>query len=235
MAPATELATIPLASGAAIEDADSPAGKVWQSTLDTVSQQDGFQRAYYGREVENQSVLQLFIGSSIPSSPPTNHATDTSTPTDWDSLDHHKQFIGSPTYGPFAKHLMTIVDGPLTMLHANFAPHPPTAALGTASPVTEVLTFYFEGENDGFDSKLRQFIKVISDNAEGFKAASGGWVIEDVEYKGKKGKAYVAILGWESVEAHMNFRETQTFKDSINIVRADPLGMEVHHTEFLER
>ena len=130
---------------------------------------------------------------------------------------------------------MTIVDGPLTMLHANFAPHPPTAALGTTSPVTEVLTFYFEGENDGFDSKLRQFIKVISDNAEGFKAASGGWVIEDVEYKGKKGKAYVAILGWESVEAHMNFRETQTFKDNINIVRADPLGMEVHHTEFLER
>lgn len=156
-------------------------------------------------------------------------------PTDWDSLDHHKQFIASPIYGPFAKHLMTIVDGTLTMLHANFAPHPPTAALGTISPVTEVLTFYFEKENDGFDSKLRQFIKVISENAEGFKAASGGWVIEDVEYKGKKGKAYVAILGWESVKAHMNFRETQAFKENINIVRADPLGMEVHHTEFVAR
>lgn len=64
MAPATELATLPLASGAAIEDPDSPAGKVWQSTLDTVSQQDGFQRAYWGREVENQSVLQLFVGTS---------------------------------------------------------------------------------------------------------------------------------------------------------------------------
>lgn len=62
MTPATELATLPLASGAAIEDADSPAGKVWQSTIDTVSQQDGFQRLYWGREVENQSVLQLFIG-----------------------------------------------------------------------------------------------------------------------------------------------------------------------------
>lgn len=62
MAPATELATIPLASGAAIEDSNSPAGKVWQSTLDTVSQQDGYQRIYYGREVENPSVLQLFIG-----------------------------------------------------------------------------------------------------------------------------------------------------------------------------
>lgn len=64
MAPATELATLPLSSGATIEDANSPAGKVWQSTLDTVSTQEGFQRAYYGREVENPSVLQLFIGIS---------------------------------------------------------------------------------------------------------------------------------------------------------------------------
>ena len=62
MAPATELATIPLVSGATIEDPNSPAGKIWQSTLDTVSQQEGFQRSYWGREVENPSVLQLFVG-----------------------------------------------------------------------------------------------------------------------------------------------------------------------------
>lgn len=64
MAPATEIATLPLFAGATIEDPDSPAGKVWQSTLDTVSAQDGFQRAYYGREVENQSVVQLLIGEA---------------------------------------------------------------------------------------------------------------------------------------------------------------------------
>lgn len=215
MAPATELATIPLASGAAIEDPNSPAGKVWQSTLDTVSQQDGYQRIYYGREVENPSVLQLFI--------------------DWDSFEHHKKFIASPIYGPFAKHLMTIVDGPLSMCHANLTPHPPTVAIGTASPITEVLTCYFEKEDDGFQSKVDQLIKAISENAEGFKAASGGWVIEDVEYEGKKGKAYFMVLGWESVEAHMNFRETQAFKDNIHLLKEGPLGMEVHHTEFMEK
>lgn len=64
MAPATEIATLPLVAGATIEDPDSSAGKVWQSTLDTVSAQDGFQRAYYGREVENQSVVQLLIGEA---------------------------------------------------------------------------------------------------------------------------------------------------------------------------
>lgn len=64
-APATEIATLPLSSGANIEDPSSAAAKVWQATLDTVSQQDGFQRAYYGREVENQSVVQLLIGKSF--------------------------------------------------------------------------------------------------------------------------------------------------------------------------
>ena len=65
MVPATEIATLPLIAGATIEDPDSSAGKVWQSTLDTVSAQDGFQRAYYGREVENQSVVQLLIGEDL--------------------------------------------------------------------------------------------------------------------------------------------------------------------------
>lgn len=147
--------------------------------------------------------------------------------------------MSSTIYMPFAKHLMTIVDGPLTMRHANLTPHPPTAALGAASPVTEVLTSYFEKEDEGFQSKFDQLVRVISDSAEGFKAASGGWVVEDVEYQGKQGKkgkkAYVGLLGWESVEAHMACRETQAFKDNRHLLREDSLGVEVHHTKFVER
>ena len=130
---------------------------------------------------------------------------------------------------------MTIVDGPLTLHHATLTPHPPTAALGAASPVTEVLTCYFETEDAGFGSKVDRLVKAIADNAEGFKGAAGGGVVEDVEYEGEKGKAYVGLLGGESVEAHMKFRETQAFKDNIHLLREDPLGMEVHHTEFVEK
>ena len=130
---------------------------------------------------------------------------------------------------------MTIVDGPFTMRHATFTPHPATPALGTSSPVTEVVTCYFEKENEGFQSKIDQLVKAISENAEGFKGAAGGWVFEDVEYEGKKGKAYVWLLGWESVEAHMAFRETQAFRDNIHLLREDPLGSEMHHTKFVEK
>ena len=74
---------------------------------------------------------------------------------------------------------------------------------------------------------------MISENADGFKGSAGGWVIEDVEYKGKKGKAYVSTIGWESVQAHMTFRETAAFKENIGLIREKPLGVEVHHTEFV--
>ena len=63
MAPATEIATLPLVAGAQIEDPSSPAGTVWKSTIDTILAADGVQRAYWGRQVENPTVIDLLIGS----------------------------------------------------------------------------------------------------------------------------------------------------------------------------
>lgn len=62
MAPATEIAALPLIPGAQIEDPSAPAGAVWKSTIDTLLAQEGFQRAYWGRQVENPSVLELLVG-----------------------------------------------------------------------------------------------------------------------------------------------------------------------------
>jgi len=198
---------------------------------------DGFQKAYYGREVENPSVLQLFVGMS-------RHKAGSRSPTlipqlsDWDSYEAHQTFTKSSIYGPFAKHFMTIVDGKLSMYHANFDPHPPSAALSTDSPVTEVLTAYLTSKDESREGNLRKFVEVLK-GLEGFKAASGGWVIEDVEHErigpGKKGKAFVGVLGWESVEAHMKARETDAFKENIHLLREGPVAMEVHHTKFNEK
>lgn len=63
-APATEVAAIPLKAGAVIEHIESPAGKAWRSTIDTVSAQEGFQRCYYGREVEHPGMLHFFVGKT---------------------------------------------------------------------------------------------------------------------------------------------------------------------------
>ncbi len=81
MAPASEIAILPLVSEAPIEDPSSDAGKVWKSTLDTVMAQDGYQRAYWGRQVESPDTLELVVGK-LPSSSRFGNGSD--------SLSHHK-------------------------------------------------------------------------------------------------------------------------------------------------
>lgn len=132
---------------------------------------------------------------------------------------------------------MTIVDGDLSMYHANFDPHPPTAALSTNAPVTEVLTAYFTSKDDSYEGNVRKLLDAFKD-IEGFRAASSGWVMEDVAHEKigseKKGKAFVALAGWDSVEAHQKARETDIFKNNAHVIREGPVALEMHHTTFNE-
>ena len=61
MSTVTEIATIPLKADATFEDSASAAGKVWASVVDTIAEQHGYQRLYYGREVENDKNLHLMV------------------------------------------------------------------------------------------------------------------------------------------------------------------------------
>ncbi|KAL8998362.1 MAG: hypothetical protein Q9169_002575 [Polycauliona sp. 2 TL-2023] len=219
---ATEIATIPLQPGVNIDDVNSTAGKVLQDTFNVLRQQDGYQRAYHGRQVENPNLWQLLV--------------------DWDSVDAHKNFQSHPSYGPFVKHLMSIVDGDVqSMCHAHLSPHPPsTAVSGTIAPVTEMITHYFsagisQSDQSAFESSVKQFSQVLEEKAEGFTGFASGWVVEEVEHEGVDGKAksWQSCLGWQSVEAHMAFRETEDFKDNVHLIRPDfNKAMTVHHTTF---
>ncbi|KAL8715853.1 MAG: hypothetical protein Q9220_000520 [cf. Caloplaca sp. 1 TL-2023] len=224
--PVTEIATIPLAVGAKIENADSPAGKVLNETFDTLGQQEGLQRIKYGRQVENPSVLQIFI--VVP---------------DWDSIDSHKKFMGQPYYGPFCKHLLSVVDGDMDIHHAQFFPHPASAAVGGPSAVTELVSHYFaadmsESDQTSFSDDVAKFAKVLESKAEGFKGFAGGWVIEDLTHKEVEGKTkmWQSCIGWESIDAHMRFRETQAFKDNVDLLRPESTkATTLHHVSFQEK
>jgi len=65
--PATEIAVLPLKAGATVEDPSSGAGQTFQYMLDTVSRQEGFQRVFWGRRIENETDVQLLIGKCCPS------------------------------------------------------------------------------------------------------------------------------------------------------------------------
>ena len=72
---ATEIAIFPLKEGKRPDDANSQPGQVLKDTLNTLTEQKGFQRAYWGREVENPDVFRLFV--------------------DWDTVEDHITFTKS--------------------------------------------------------------------------------------------------------------------------------------------
>ena len=128
------------------------------------------------------------------------------------------------------------------MSHANFTPHPPSAAVSRA-PVTERLTLFFPADISEVDKKtcdenFEKFLGILQEDAgTGFKAASLGWIVEDMKHEGIEGKAkaITGVIGWESVEAHMAFREHPAFKDNAGLLRGGGVkGSEVHHVKFQE-
>ena len=105
------------------------------------------------------------------------------------------------------------------------------------SPVTECLTFYFPTsfETSSFDASWAVYKKTLEKGKEvkGFRAASAGWVVEEVEHKGERCKAWVGFLGWESMDASMEYRDTKDFQGTIGALREGSKAIEAYHVEFL--
>jgi hypothetical protein len=108
---------------------------------------------------------------------------------------------------------------------------PPTVL--SSSPCVEFATFY--GVDDKFMSRTEKFLASIgSVDVDGYLENTFGPVIEEIakDDGSGKGKAIVVLIGWESKEKHMAFRETQTFKDNIPLLREGVAAAEVFHVEF---
>lgn len=219
MAPVTEIATLPLATGMEIEDPTSPAGQSWANVLDTLQKQEGYQRSFYGRQLEDPQLVQLFV--------------------DWDSYESHETFMKSSIYGPTMQRLASILNGAIDVKHASFDPHLPSNAIGkTNAPVTEVLLAVLSSKDENYASNAAKFAKLTRDNANGCKGASTGWVREQVGHESlgeaQKGFVYAFVIGWESKDVHLAFRETTAFKESISLIRDGAQALQVNHTSFNE-
>jgi len=207
MSSVTEIATLFLKAGTDVEDQSSPVSQIAQEAISTISNQPGCQRIYYGPELEDSSILQLFI--------------------DWDSIDSHKQFMASPVYGAFMKTIGTILTKTPSLYH--FAPKPSPPTILSTAPIIEIATF-FQTE-DTFLSNVEKFVTTASPHMEGYLGHAYGPVIEEIEKEegAGKGKAVVLCIGWESREKHMTFRETETFRENIHLLREGMKGSEMHH------
>jgi hypothetical protein len=165
-----------------------------------------------------------------------NAVADSPLSTDWNSVKAHQDFNNTPAYPAFKERFQTFSGGPPRIIHVDFKPE---GALDKAitAPVTEVATFVFgpDGVPSGFGAGVEKFGAAIeAGSIPGFLIATYGFALEEVEIDGKKGKAAVLAIGWDSVDAHMQFRETQTFKDNIHFLRDGVAAAEMHHVQFLE-
>lgn len=157
---------------------------------------------------------------------------------DWDSVEAHKAFMASREYGPFSTKFGNILESPPQLHHANLDPHPPAPAVSSLrSPVTECLTLYFPTSFDrsGFNSTWPIFKKTLEEKADGFRAVSAGWVVEELELEGGKYQAWAGFLGWDSVDAHMKYRETEAFKGTIGGLRQGTKAIKAYHAIFEEK
>jgi len=211
----TEIATFPMKAGLNPGNPEDLSSQVLEDTFTTLRTRDGMQQIQFGTHVEDPSTLQLAIN--------------------WDSIDKHKEFIVDSSYGPFFEKFGKIAGGQGSMVHVDFKP-PGAVTKVFSAPVTEMATFYFEGEPpaDYIDGVHKLNQTVTKEEIAGYLGIAVGKTHEEVEKDGVKGHAMVAAIGWQSVDAHMEFRNTRTFKDIIPLLRSTSKGVEMHHVQFMQ-
>lgn len=135
---------------------------------------------------------------------------------------------------------MTACAGPISLFHVHLEPFPPTAAL---AEVTEFIRVYFPVDYSAEDQKtfhdnLVKFGSIVKRDWAECRGTAGGWAVEEVvdPKSSEKAKIYVCWIGWPSVESHMKYRETQSFKDNIHLLRGakDMKNIEVVHVAMQE-
>ncbi|PVH89440.1 hypothetical protein DL98DRAFT_508503 [Cadophora sp. DSE1049] len=207
--PVTEIAYITLKPDTDISGS-SDAAKAWKEGLTVIAKQEGYRGSSYGRAIESPDLLMWFI--------------------DWDSIDSHIKFTNSPAYAPFKDSLSALMTA-VHFHHVPFKPFPPTIL--TRAPVIEFATFL--DTEPHFLSNVDKFMSGIGTPEKCYGGAWGDSVEMDVGKHSDgsvKGKATVLLIGWESKEAHMKFRETEVFEKNIGHLREGMGGVEMFHVPF---
>ncbi|OTB08257.1 hypothetical protein M426DRAFT_317372 [Hypoxylon sp. CI-4A] len=224
MAPVTELILLPLNPSLDPETITA----TLQTNTATLLSQPGCQRVRTSRTHEDANQLRIFA--------------------DWDSVAAHQAFGANAAVStPFRERVASIIDASVPRrkpYHVEIAPFPPTvlngAGGGGKTPVAEVLHAYFASA-DASDAAFRaRTLDTVTRFFDGMLAfargmtgeTAAGWTVEDnLEFKGERCRALVAVLGWTAVEAHVQARQTDEFAKVIPLMRGlEKLkGMEVCH------
>ncbi|KAI9673972.1 MAG: hypothetical protein M1817_002178 [Caeruleum heppii] len=235
----TEICYFPVSPTTTIDDISSPAGQIWLDLLDTVRGEWACRKLHWGRQAEDKEMVVLMI--------------------EWVTLATFKQFRISTGYESFYESMSedfnSVFDDPTTVIHVPLTPSisltaQPTTTAGTpqpdpfTAPIIELVTFYFPrsispSAQKDFSALFQSFVAILRDeNVPGSHGEVSGWVEDGIHYEGQeeeKERAFVAVLGWDSIEAHMRFRDTEAFKRGIKGLREASERVTMVHVEFEEQ
>ena len=206
--PVTSIVILPLKEGVDTQQLSIPASDLHRSMhnlMDTILAAPGVRTIYWSVEVENPSRLRLLA--------------------EWDRGHEHvmSQTIPADKSTQFGQYL----SGEPVEYHVTFS-SPPDILGNEHTGATELLTVYFPADlsqelKDDFHNRMVKLGEAIKSGAKPgqYTGSVGGWTVEkEVPFHDGSGEglAYICLIGWESVEAHMDFRGTQAFKDNIGLL-----------------
>lgn len=144
--------------------------------------------------------------------------------------------MADPSYALFVDNLMNFLSAPPKPFHIE---EPGDLISAVSAPVTEVFFCYasFGVSKPSFEEPFSRFVNDSLKKASGCVGVASAWSIEDAEHaafaeEGGKGRRYASLIGWKSIDEHLKCKQTQDFKSTIPLVRANVKGMEMHHTQF---
>ncbi|KAF3761870.1 hypothetical protein M406DRAFT_358121 [Cryphonectria parasitica EP155] len=204
--PVTEVGCMTVRPGLDVMNETTREGKIVTTAWKAVtSEKTGPYRVSWGLEEENPVNFWAFF--------------------DFASVEEHQKFAQEHGSG-IVKDFPEVFDRGLFTKHIDVNPYP---AAALKSPVTEIMLAFFPSDvsdelKTAASDRVARFSETSLKKCADVQAVSFGWGVENDfpvrgGEEGQKGSMLIALIGWPSIDAHMKYRETDLFKDSVPLIR----------------
>ncbi|KAF1999298.1 hypothetical protein P154DRAFT_577020 [Amniculicola lignicola CBS 123094] len=175
----------------------------------------GVKQAYYGRQLEDPSIVNFAV--------------------DWSDSSKHDDLLASLTKGAAYAKLKPNLTGPPTIYTIKHLSGPGTLLNSTSNPLTEIATFFLlpsttSSQLSEFNTAFKQLEAAVLAQP-GQTTAAAGHVVGTLYNPAieQDVKAFVATVGWRDMEAHIAFTQTPEFGTSLGALLPFLSGNADHH------
>ncbi|TVY38851.1 hypothetical protein LOCC1_G006769 [Lachnellula occidentalis] len=160
--------------------------------------------------------------------------------SEWDDVQDPSSFKTTPKSSSFTQSLSSLYGIPTSIFHINldrsvFGP----GGSATANVVEYVQSWFpasraTPGYQKQIEADFARFNEIISKGVQGRVGLASGWVLEEQEHadiEGGKAKCFVAVVGWESMNAFEESLKRDAFKEAIPLLMAWNMPAKMWHVE----